>query len=161
MEALAPFRQAWQRDAADPQPLAYLDSKTMRNSGAVDMQLEVLLQTSAMREQGIAAERVAKSNFNHSYWSIAQMVTHHSVNGCNLQPGDLFGSGTLSGPSADSVGALLEATQGGKNPITLNNGEQRTFLEDGDSVVLKGYCENSKARRIGFGQAQGTVLPAL
>jgi len=89
------------------------------------------------------------------------MVAHHSVNGCNLRPGDLFGSGTLSGPSADSVGALLEATQGGKNPITLSNGEQRTFLEDGDTVVLRGYCDNSNARRIGFGEAVASILPAI
>ena len=161
MEALAPFRQAWQRDVADPQPLAYLDSDSMRESGAVDMKLEILIQTTAMREQGVAAESVAKSNFNHSYWNIAQMVAHHSVNGCNLRPGDLFGSGTLSGPSADSVGALLEATQGGKNPITLSNGEQRTFLEDGDTVVLRGYCDNSNARRIGFGEALASILPAI
>ena len=161
MEALAPFRQAWQRDVADPQPLAYLDSDSMRESGAVDMKLEILIQTTAMREQGVAAESVAKSNFNHSYWNIAQMVAHHSVNGCNLRPGDLFGSGTLSGPSADSVGALLEATQGGKNPITLSNGEQRTFLEDGDTVVLRGYCDNSNARRIGFGEAVASILPAI
>ncbi len=161
MEALAPFRQAWQRADNDPQPLPYLDSPAMREQGAVDMQLEVLIQTSAMRAQGVPAERVAKSNFNHSYWNIAQMVTHHSINGCNLRPGDLFGSGTLSGPTADSVGALLEATEGGKHPITLSNGEQRTFLEDGDTVVLRGYCTNARARKIGFGEASATVLPAI
>ncbi len=160
MEALAPFRQAWQRAESDPQPLPYLDSAAMREQGAVDMQLEVLIQTTAMRAQGVPAERVAKSNFNHSYWNIAQMVTHHSINGCNLRPGDLFGSGTLSGPTADSVGALLEATEGGKHPITLSNGEQRTFLEDGDTVVLRGYCTNARARKIGFGEASATVLPA-
>lgn len=161
MEALAPFRQAWQRAESDPQPLPYLDSAAMRAHGAVDMQLEVLIQTAAMHAQGVPAERVAKSNFNHSYWNIAQMVAHHSVNGCNLRPGDLFGSGTLSGPTADSVGALLEATEGGKHPITLSNGEQRTFLEDGDTVVLRGYCTNPQARKIGFGEASATILPAI
>ncbi len=161
MEALAPFRQAWQRAADDPQPLAYLDSEAMRADGAVDMQLEILIQTEKMRTEGAAPERVAKSNFNHSYWNIAQMVTHHSINGCNLRAGDLFGSGTLSGPSPDSVGALLEATEGGKHPIKLGNGEERTFLEDGDTVVLRGYCDNNTARRIGFGDATASVLPAV
>ena len=160
MEALAPFRQTWSREASDPQPLPYLDSPSMREHGAVDMQLEVLLQTPKMREAKQPAERIALSNFNHSYWNIAQMITHHSVNGCNLRAGDLLGSGTLSGPTADSVGALLEATEGGKNPLTLSNGEERTFLLDGDTVVLNGWCSNDSARRIGFGQATATVLPA-
>lgn len=161
MEALAPFRQAWTRAESDPQPLAYLDSEQLRASGAVDMQLEVLIQTSKMRDEGVAPERIAKSNFNHSYWTIAQMITHHSVNGCNLKAGDLFGSGTLSGPTPDSVGALLEATEGGKKPITLANGETRTFLEDGDTIILGGWCENEHAKRIGFGSASATVLPAV
>lgn len=161
IEALAPYRQAWTRPSDHPQPLDYLDSHDHRNTGAMDMHLEVLIQTSKMRSEGIAPERVALSNFNQSYWSVAQMVTHHSVNGCNLKPGDFFGSGTQSGTSADSVGALLEATQGGKNPITLSNGEQRTFLEDGDKVVLSGWCESETAPRIGFGEANATVLSAL
>ena len=160
MEALAPFRQAWSRDQEDPQPLAYLDSTTLRNTGAVNMQLEVHIQTAGMRQAGLAPECVAISNFNESYWSISQMVAHHSVNGCNLMPGDLFGSGTMSGPNPDNVGALLEATAGGKQPISLSNGEQRTFLEDGDTVVLKGACLNKTAVRIGFGEALATVLPA-
>lgn len=160
MEALAPFRQAWSRDDSDPQPLSYLDSTSLRKSGAVDMQLEVHIQTAQMRDLGVEPECVAISNFNESYWSISQMVTHHSVNGCNLVPGDLFGSGTMSGPNADSVGALLEATDGGKNPISLSNGEQRTFLEDGDTVTLKGACINADAVRIGFGEATASVLAA-
>jgi fumarylacetoacetase len=160
MEALAPFRQAWSRDENDPLPLAYLDSNSLRSSGAVDMRLEVHIQTAAMREAGLASECMGISNFNESYWSVSQMVTHHSVNGCNLMPGDLFGSGTMSGPNPDSVGALLEATSGGKHPINLSNGEQRTFLEDGDTVILKGACINDKAVRIGFGEAVATVLPA-
>lgn len=161
MEALAPYRQAWTRPAADPQPLPYLESTEHRNNGAIDMLLEVQLQTAKMRADGKVPERVALSNFNQSYWSVAQMVAHHTVNGCNLKPGDFFGSGTQSGTSKDSVGALLEATEGGKKPISLSNGEQRTFLEDGDTVVLTGWCENDSAPRIGFGSAIATVLPAI
>ena len=161
MEALAPYRQAWTRDADHPQPLPYLNSHNNRNTGAVDMHLEVSIQTAKMRSDGIAPERVALSNFNQSYWSISQMVAHHTVNGCNLKPGDFFGSGTQSGTTPESVGALLEATTGGKHPITLSNGEQRTFLEDGDTVVLGGWCESETAPRIGFGKASATVLSAL
>ena len=91
---------------------------------------------------------------------MAQLVAHHTVNGCNLRSGDLFGSGTLSGPRPDQGGSLLELSQGGKHPITLSNGEQRTFLEDGDSVILRGYCQREGFRRIGFGECRGTVLPA-
>ncbi len=165
MEALAPYRQQWSRPDDHPQPLPYLDSQELRNKGSIDMHLEVYIQTEKMRAENVAAERVAASNFNQSYWSISQMVTHHSVNGCNLSPGDLLGSGTMSGDSADSVGALLEATVGGSQPITLANGEQRTFLEDGDQVTLKGYCRNlsqsDSAPKIGFGEASATVLPAV
>ncbi len=160
MEALAPYRVAWDRPADHPQPLPYLDSAELRDSGAVDMQLEISIQTDRMRKEGKPPERLAASNFDQSYWSISQMVAHHSVNGCNLKAGDLFGSGTMSGPSADSVGALLEATVGGKQPITLANGETRTFLEDGDTITLSGFCHNDTAPRIGFGEATATVLPA-
>jgi fumarylacetoacetase len=160
MEALAPFRNVWLRDLPHPQPLSYLDSETLRGSGAVDMKLEVLIETQGMRDAGLAAQRIGLSNFNESYWSIAQMVTHHSVNGCNLKAGDLLGSGTISGTSKNSYGALLEATEGGKHPITLNNGEQRTFLEDGDAIILKAWCDNETNVRIGFGEAKGSILPA-
>jgi fumarylacetoacetase len=156
-EALAPYRQAWTRPEDHPQPLPYLDSDELRDSGAVDMNLEVLIQTKGMQQ----AERLALSNFKDSYWSISQMVAHHSVNGCNLMPGDFFGSGTQSGDNKDSMGALLELTEGGKNPITLSNGEKRTFLEDGDTVILRGWCENETHPRIGFGDASATVLPAV
>lgn len=161
MEALAPYRQAWNRPSDHPQPLPYLDSHDHRNSGAVDMHLEVLIQTAKMKADGAAPERLALSNFSQSYWSIAQMVSHHSVNGCNLKSGDFFGSGTQSGTSPDSVGALIEATVGGREPITLSNGETRTFLEDGDTVVLTGWCDNDSAPRLGFGEATATVLPAI
>ena len=157
MEALAPYRQAWTRPSDHPQPLPYLDSTQHRASGAVDMKLEVLLKTPTMD----VAERVGLSNFNQAYWSIAQMVTHHSVNGCNLKAGDFFGSGTQSGTTKDSVGALLEATAGGKNPITLSNGETRTFLEDGDTVIFRGWCHSKGLPRIGFGECSGTILPSI
>lgn len=156
MEALAPYRESWSRPEDHPQPLPYLESEQNRSSGAVDMQLEVLLQTEQMDQP----ERLALSNFKDSYWSISQMVAHHSVNGCNLKPGDFFGSGTQSGTTDDSLGALLEATDGGKNPINLSSGEQRTFLEDGDTVILRGWCEREGYPRIGFGEASATVLPA-
>lgn len=161
MEALAPYRANWTRAEDHPQPLPYLESSKLRQQGALDMQLEVSLLTLSMRDQGLPAERVALSNFKDSYWSVSQMVAHHSVNGCNLKAGDMLGSGTQSGTSLDSVGALLEATQGGKNPITLSNGEKRTFLEDGDLVVLNGWCEREGLPRIGFGQASASVLPAI
>ena len=160
MEALVPYRQGWTRPSDHPQPLPYLETDNNRKFGAVDMQLEVLIETPTMRAAKQAPERIALSNFNQSYWSIGQMVCHHTINGCNLKPGDFFGSGTQSGTSTDSFGALIEATQGGKNPIVLSNGEQRAFLEDGDTITLKGWCENHWATRIGFGEATGTILAA-
>lgn len=160
MEALAPFRSAFVRPAGDPEPLPYLDSAANREGGAFDIQLEVWLQTPKMREAGQAGERLVASNFTDAYWTVAQMVAHHTVNGCNLQSGDLFGTGTLSGPKPEQAGSLLELSQGGKKPIQLANGESRTFLEDGDSIVFRGYCEREGTRRISFGECRGTVLPA-
>jgi len=159
-EALVPFRSAFVRPAGDPPPLPYLDSAANRTSGAFDIQLEVWLQTPKMRAAGHAGERLVRSNFNGAYWTVAQMVAHHTVNGCNLQAGDLLGTGTLSGPGADQAGSLLELSQGGKRPIQLANGETRSFLEDGDCIVLHGHCERDGARRIGFGECRGTVLAA-
>ena len=160
LEALAPYRVPFTRPAGDPQPLPYLDSEANRSAGALDIQLQVGLQTAAMRSAGAGDATICRTSYRHAYWTVAQMVTHHTVNGCNLQPGDLFGSGTLSGPTPDQAGALIELTQGGKSPITLPNGERRTFLEDGDAVVLRGWCEKAGAARIGFGECWGTVLPA-
>ena len=160
LEALAPYRMAFTRPEGDPQPLAYLDSEANRSGGAFDIQLQVGLQTPKMREAGQADANICRTSYRHAYWTVAQMLTHHTVNGCNLQPGDLLGSGTLSGPTLDQAGALIELTTGGKNPIALPNGEQRTWLEDGDSVVLRGWCERDGASRIGFGECVGTVLPA-
>ncbi|MFT6916600.1 MAG: fumarylacetoacetase [Motiliproteus sp.] len=160
LEALAPYRIPWSRDAADPQPLSYLDSEQNCQSGAFDIQLEVLIQTEQMRDSDEPAHRLSQSNFRHSYWTVAQMVAHHTVNGCNLQPGDFFGSGTQSGPDATEAGSLLELSQGGKQSISLPNGESRTFLEDGDTVVMRGCCEKPGAARIGFGEVVSTIAPA-
>jgi fumarylacetoacetase len=161
MEALAPFRVPFVRPDGDPQPLPHLDSPANREHGAIAIALEVWLQTRAMRERGEAAVRLSRSNFRDAYWTLAQLVAHHSSNGCNLQPGDLFGSGTQSGPNEGEGGSLLELSQGGKRPLSLPGGEQRTFLEDGDTIELRAFCEAPGARRIGFGPCLGTVLPAL
>ena len=159
MEALAPFRKPFVRPAGDPQPLPYLDSALNRAQGAIDIDLEVWLQTAAMREAGLAAERIASSNFaDAAYWTAAQLVAHHTVNGCSLNPGDLFGSGTLSGSLPEQAGSLLELSAGGKQAITLRNGEQRTFLQDGDTVTLRGRCTRDGWRSIGFGACAGSVL---
>lgn len=161
LEALSPFRRAFSRPAVDPAPLPYLDSPGNRLSGALDIGLEAWLQTAAMREAGHAGDRLARSNFAESaYWTVAQMVAHHTVNGCNLSTGDLLGTGTLSGPQQGQEGCLLEKTQGGKKPVLLSNGESRTFLEDGDAITLRACCEREGFRRIGFGSCTATVLPA-
>lgn len=161
MEALAPYRSAFSHPDEDPQPLPYLTSDENSAQGAIDIKLEVLLQTQKMRTNGQQPESIAHSNFIYSYWTIAQLVTHHTVNGCNLRPGDLLGSGTQSGPTPDEAGSMLELSAGGKKSLTLSNGESRTFIEDGDTVVIRGYCENANAPRIGFGEVASTVLPAL
>jgi fumarylacetoacetase len=160
-EALAPFRAAFERPVDDPQPLPYLDSEANRAQGAFSIELEVLLQTAKMREAGEAPVRLSKTNSTRAaYWTPAQLIAHHTVNGCNLQPGDLLGSGTLSGPEAAEAGSLMELTSGGKQPIRLPNGEQRSFLEDGDTLVMRGWCERPGAVRIGLGEVSGTVLAA-
>ncbi|NUT63430.1 fumarylacetoacetase [Herbaspirillum sp. C9C3] len=160
LEALAPYRCAWTRPEDDPQPLPYLDAPTLRQSGAFDIELEVLIQTAAMREAGSAPQRLSLGNYRDAYWTVAQLVTHHTVNGCNLRPGDFFGSGTLSGPAADQAGSLLELSSGGKSPLTLANGEKRVFLEDGDTIILRAVARRDGLPTIGFGEAAGTVLPA-
>jgi fumarylacetoacetase len=160
LEALAPYRAAWTRPAEDPQPLPYLDSPQNRAEGALDIQLEVYLETERMRSAGTLPMRLSSTSFRHAYWTIAQMLAHHTVNGCNLQPGDLLGSGTESGPTHEEAGSLLELTYGGKTPIRLSNGETRTFLEDNDGIVMRGFCTKPGAVRIGFGEVVGRVLPA-
>ena len=161
LEALAPFRAAWTRPAGEPPPLAYLDDTGVRAGGAIDIQLEVWLDTAAMRARGAPAQRLSQANFRDSWWTLSQMLTHHTVNGCNLNPGDLLGSGTQSGALPAEGGSLLELTSGGKRPLALAGGESRTFLEDGDRVMLRGWCEREGYVRIGFGEAVGTVRPAL
>jgi fumarylacetoacetase len=160
LEALAPYRVPFTRPPADPQPLPYLDSAPNRQQGAFDIQLQVGLQTPTMRDAGQGDASICRTSYRHAYWTPAQLVAHHTVNGCNLQPGDLFGSGTLSGPTLDQAGALIELTVGGKNPLQLPNGESRTYLEDGDAIVIRGWCEKVGAARIGFGECRGRVLPA-
>ncbi len=162
MEALAPFRSAFERPAGDPEPLPYLDSQANRAQGAIDIGLEVWLQTARMRAAGSSGQRLSQSNFaSAAYWTVAQLVAHHTVNGCSLRSGDLFGSGTLSGAAPGQEGSMLEMSLGGKRPITLDNGETRSFLEDGDAIVLRGRCQRDGARSIGFGTCRATVLPAL
>lgn len=160
LEAMAPYRISWTRDEADPQPLAYLESAANREQGAFDIKLEVLIQTEQMRRNNQPAQSVSFSNFSHSYWTVAQMVAHHTVNGCNLKPGDFFGSGTQSGPEHKEAGSLLELSNGGKEPVDLGNGETRTFLNDGDTVIMRGFCAKEGAARIGFGEVSSTILPA-
>ncbi|WP_277053275.1 fumarylacetoacetase [Zestomonas thermotolerans] len=160
-EALEPFRSPQPpRPAGDPQPLPYLLDPADQARGALDIQLEVLLQSAAMREQGLAPVRLTLSNSLYMYWTVAQLVAHHSVGGCRLQPGDLFGTGTLSGPEPDSFGSLLETTFGGRQPIDLPSGEQRSFLEDGDEVILRARCQREGYPSIGFGECRGLILPA-
>jgi fumarylacetoacetase len=161
LEALAPYRLPFERPADDPPPLPYLDGVAHRQSGALDVALSIGLQTQAMREAGQPDAPIAQTQYRHAYWTLAQMVVHHTVNGCNLQPGDLLGTGTLSGPEPEQAAALIELTQGGQRPIALPNGEQRTFLLDGDAVVLRGWCERPGAARIGFGECWGQVLAAV
>ncbi|MBX2858222.1 MAG: fumarylacetoacetase [Cellvibrionaceae bacterium] len=160
LEALAPFRAPLMRPESDPRPLPYLHCASNSAQGSLDIELQVLIQTERMRKAGQAPEVLATSNFVHSYWTIAQLVAHHSVNGCNLRPGDLFGSGTQSGPNPQQAGSMLELSRGGKQALRLRNGESRTFIEDGDTVILRGACQRQGAARIGFGEVTSTVLPA-
>src|SRR5262249_1861894 len=151
LDALEPFRATGPRQ--DPTPLPYLQSS---GPWAYDIHLEVLLQTAAMDRP----HRICASNAKHLYWNICQQLAHHTVNGCNLRPGDLLGSGTISGPTPDSFGSMLELAWKGTKPIALPNGEVRMFLQDGDRVTMTGWCQGP-GYRIGFGEVTGLVLPAL
>ena len=159
-QALAPFRKAMPpRPAGDPEPLAYLDDAGDRASGALAVRLEVTLTTEQMRRQGAAPHILSRGSADAAmYWSAAQIVAHHSSNGCNLQPGDLIGTGTLSTDSNGGLGSLLEISSGGKLPVELLSGETRSFLEDGDEITLKAWCEGEGAVRIGFGECVGRVV---
>ncbi|GAC1460323.1 MAG: fumarylacetoacetase [Gemmatimonadaceae bacterium] len=161
MDALAPFRvKAAPREEGDPAPLPYLREELDAQNGAFGIDLQVLLQSRSMRERGIGPGQISSASFATMYWTFAQMLTHHASNGCNLRPGDLIASGTVSGPHHDSCGCLLELTRRGGEPVTLLGGEQRTFLEDGDAVIIRGWCEREGFRRIGFGECRGVVLAA-
>jgi fumarylacetoacetase len=159
-EALHPFRSAWTRPAADPQPLPYLQDPQDQATGAVEIVLEASIQSAAMRAAGQPAAVLSRSSWRHAYWTVAQMVAHHTVNGCNLVAGDLLGTGTQSGPDAAEAGSLIELTAGGRQALTLPSGEPRAFLEDGDEVCLRGFCEREGFVRIGLGAATGRVSPA-
>jgi len=159
--ALLPFRAPMPpRPAGDPEPLPYLDDPAGREASALAVQLEASLSTERMRNEGLAPHILSRGRADSAmYWSDAQIVTHHASNGCNLQPGDLIGTGTLSTDSEEGLGSLLEISQGGKRPIELPTGETRSFLEDGDEVVLRAWCEREGAVRIGFGECSGRVVP--
>jgi fumarylacetoacetase len=161
-QALAPFRKPMPpRSPSDPEPLAYLDAAADRQSGALAVQLEVTLTTEQMRRQGLAPHVLSCGSADAAmYWSAAQIVAHHSSNGCNLQPGDLIGTGTLSTDSDGGLGSLLEISSGGKQPIALSSGETRSFLEDGDEVTLRAWCEDDGAVHIGLGECVGRVVAA-
>jgi fumarylacetoacetase len=162
LDALEPFRTAARaRDETDPQPLEYLSSTRDQTSGAFEITLEVGLVSAAMRSAGHKPFVVSVSDFKNLYWTVAQLVAHHASNGCNLNAGDLLGSGTVSGKTKDSRGCLLERTWRGTEPLQLPTGETRAFLEDGDELIIRGYCDRAGARRIGFGECRGMVLPAM
>lgn len=160
LEALEPFRTAaLLRPESDPKPLTYLRSEVDADRGGIDICVEVYLSTGKMRHDGIEPHRVSMGNFKELYWTAAQMLSHHTSNGCNLRPGDLIASGTVSGPEEDSRGCLLELTWRGSKPVALPPGEQRRFLEDGDEVILRGYCRRPGFVRIGLGDCRGVILP--
>jgi fumarylacetoacetase len=160
-EALVPFRIAQApRPAGDPTPLPYLFDDGDQANGALDIELEVLLLTPGLREKGLAPHRLATSNAHHLYWTVAQLVSHHTCGGCNLRPGDIFGTGTVSGPSEDTLGSLLELSAGGRRPVTLPSGETRRFLEDGDTVIMRAHCRRDGFATIGFGECRGMIEPA-
>jgi fumarylacetoacetase len=161
MDALEPFRVApAARPEGDPKPLPYLVGASDRARGAFDLSLDVLVSSVKMREEGLSPQRLSASNLQDLYWTMGQMAAHHASNGCNLRPGDLLASGTVSGPAKDARGCLLELTWRGAEPITLPTGEERRFLEDGDEVILRGTCRRAGAAAIGFGECRGSVLPA-
>ncbi|GAC1648100.1 MAG: fumarylacetoacetase [Gemmatimonadaceae bacterium] len=161
MDALAPFRvRSASRSPDDPAPLPYLRYEDDARDGAFGIVLQVLLQSRTMREQGIGPVQISSTSFATMYWTFAQMLTHQASNGCNLRPGDMIASGTVSGPHDESRGCLLELTRGGAVPVALPGGENRTFLEDGDAVVIRGWCEREGFRRIGFGECRAVVVAA-
>ncbi len=162
LDALVPFRvPLLDRPPGDPLPLPYLTPPPDAAPAGIALSIDVTLRSARMRDRGDPAVRLCRSNARDLYWSPAQMLTHHTSNGCNLRPGDLLASGTISGPARDALGSLLELTRRGTEPVTLPTGETRSFLEDGDEVVMRGSCEREGAVRIGFGECVGRVAGAL
>jgi fumarylacetoacetase len=161
MEALAPFRvPAADRGADAPALAPYLDDPSDRSDGGIDVTVEVSFLSEKMHAAGLAADVRSRGYFRKNYWTIFQMLAHHASNGCNLETGDLYGSGTVSGPVRDEMGCLLELTDRGASPFQLPNGEDRTFLEDGDEVIFRGHCARNGFASIGFGKCRGRVVPA-
>ncbi|MDA0275874.1 MAG: fumarylacetoacetase [Proteobacteria bacterium] len=161
MEALEPFRcPAFERGGDQPKPLPYLYDEADQREGGFAIEMEMHLRSARMRAQKLPAQRLTRSSFRHSFWTAAQIVTHQASNGCNLQPGDLLGSGTISGPTPDALGSMLELTQAGKVPVALPGGETRVFIEDGDEVILRSRCVREGFVPIGFGAAAGVIRPA-
>lgn len=157
-EALLPYRCQWSRNVDHPQPLDYLDSDNNREYGAYDIQLEVSIQSEHQASAGQSAKPITLTSFKHQYWTIGQMIAHHSVGGCNFRAGDLIGSGTISGPSDSEAGALIELTQSGNRPVDIGDGETRGFLQNGDTVIFKGWCEKEGFVKIGFGLNFGKIF---
>jgi fumarylacetoacetase len=158
--ALQPFRvPPYERPPGDPEPLSYLADSLHSQTGGIDMTLEVFLSTALMRADLLPPVRLSTGNLRDLYWTFAQMIAHHTSNGCNLVAGDLLASGTVSGPNEGSQGSLLEITRRGASPLHLPNGEVRTFLEDGDEVIFKGFCEKIGFPRVSLGECRGTILP--
>ena len=162
IEAIEPYRvPASSRPEGDPSPLDYLSSEKNDRSGGIDATLEVYLSSKRMRDENISPVLLSRAPFSLMYWTMAQLLTHHASNGCNLRTGDLIASGTVSGPTPDSLGCLLELTKRGANPVTLPTDETRKFLEDGDEVTMRGYLGADARPRIGFGECRGAILPAI
>lgn len=158
-EALEPYRvPSFFRPPGDPQPLPYLYSEKDRAAGGIELTIEVYLRTMMMREGHMRATRLSSASLADMYWTPAQMLTHHASGGCNLRPGDLFASGTVSGPEAGSQGCLLELTRRGAEPLNLPTGEERRFLHDGDEVIMRAFCQRDGAARIGFGECTGLIV---
>jgi fumarylacetoacetase len=160
LEALEPYRTGFSRPEGDPAPMPHFWSSELATRGSIDIRVETLLQSAQMRANGEVPARVSVSRYPDAYWAMSQLIAHQTSNGTNLCPGDLLGSGTLSGPDPASRACLLELTEGGKHPFTLPGGETRTFLQDGDTVIMRAWCERDGYRRIGFGECRATVLPA-
>ena len=158
-EALEPYRvPAFFRPGTDPQPLPYLSSERDRNEGGLDLNIEVYIRSMLMREGRLRPFRLSQASLADMYWTPAQMLTHHASNGCSLRPGDLFASGTVSGPDTGSQGSLLEVTRRGAEPVVLPTGEERKFLHDGDEIILRAYFQREGAARIGLGECAGLIV---